>query len=480
VFAHLPFADSRIRYLCVSALVLIPCFWTFHIQAGDLGSHLYNAWLEQLVKAGGLPGFFLTHPSTNVLFDWMLDVLWPLGSRAAERITVGISVLVFIWGAFAFLSRFSSRCPWHLLPLVAALAYGWVFQMGFFNFYLAVGLSLWALALCGNPRLPVLLLAGALFLLAWAGNPIPVLWAVAAALYRFTLPRLVGRFRYCLPAAALILLAVCGLWLRVRFPSRWTPAQLWWVSGADQFWIFGPRYVAVAGALLILCSAWVWLLPLRHGWLTLSTNLPFHLILLSAFASFVLPNAVLLPGYSAGLTYIPERLSLITAICVCALLTQIRPPSGLSAATYIMAALFFGMLFRDARACDRVEAAISRTVAELPPLARVVAPLTAPDWRIDPYTHMLDRACIGRCYSYANYEPCSAAFRVHCARRNGLIVDNYQDSFAIQSGRYVVRPRDPPLYEVFPCPSPSPEFCFQPLLSGDRLMPQPVGRQGSL
>jgi len=38
----------------VSAAILIPCFWQRHIQAGDLASHVYNAWLAQLVGDGGL------------------------------------------------------------------------------------------------------------------------------------------------------------------------------------------------------------------------------------------------------------------------------------------------------------------------------------------------------------------------------------------------------------------------------------------
>jgi hypothetical protein len=31
-------------FLLVSAIVLIPCFWHRHIEAGDLGSHTYIAW----------------------------------------------------------------------------------------------------------------------------------------------------------------------------------------------------------------------------------------------------------------------------------------------------------------------------------------------------------------------------------------------------------------------------------------------------
>src|SRR5712671_1046037 len=42
--------------LGISAAALIPCFWHKHIEAGDLGSHVYNAWLAELVQRGELSG----------------------------------------------------------------------------------------------------------------------------------------------------------------------------------------------------------------------------------------------------------------------------------------------------------------------------------------------------------------------------------------------------------------------------------------
>ena len=39
-----------------------------------------------------------------------------------------------------------------MLTFIAMLAYGWVFHMGFMNFYLATGLSFWAFALLWKQR----------------------------------------------------------------------------------------------------------------------------------------------------------------------------------------------------------------------------------------------------------------------------------------------------------------------------------------
>jgi len=144
-----------LAYLVSSIAILIPCFWHDRIQAGDLGSHLYNAWLAQLIQAGRAPGLKIVPQSTNVLFDYLLKVLLDaFGPDVAQHVAVPLAVLVLVWGAFAFIRRVSDQEPWHLLPIVAMLAYGWVFRMGLFNFYISLGLCFWAMAFAwrGKPR----------------------------------------------------------------------------------------------------------------------------------------------------------------------------------------------------------------------------------------------------------------------------------------------------------------------------------------
>jgi hypothetical protein len=438
---------------------------------------LYNAWLTQLAQAGRLPGIYLVNPSTNVLFDRMVGFLWAAaGPGLAEKIAVALSVLIFFWGTFQFLSRFSRTPPWHLVPLIAVLSYGWVFQMGFLNYYLSVGLSMWALGVSWNSRKRMAFAgSAALLILAWLGNPIPVLWALAAAAYAVALARLPARFWLGLPAVAVFGLALCSWRLRTAYPNRWSPAQLWWVTGADQLWLFDRGYLLLALALLSVGSVWAWLAIHRSPINRLSGDFPLHLALIGAAACFLLPNAILFPGYGHALAYIPERLSLITAISACAFLAPLRPPEAVRFGSYFVAVLFFASLFRDAHSFDRIENDLAAALAQLPPEARVVAPLTAPDLRIDPYTHMVDRACIGHCFSYGNYEPATAQFRVRCFLRNSVVVCKYKDSFDIQSGQYTVTAGDLPLYLMFLCPAGGPlAFCSKPLVAGSRITPQPV------
>src|SRR2546425_2991706 len=89
----------------ISALLLVPCFWHSHIQAGDLGSHVYNAWLAQLAQSGQAPGVYVARQWNNVLFDVAVGQSAKLfGWHGAELFAVSLSVLIFFWGVFSFVA----------------------------------------------------------------------------------------------------------------------------------------------------------------------------------------------------------------------------------------------------------------------------------------------------------------------------------------------------------------------------------------
>jgi hypothetical protein len=57
-------------------LLLVPCSWQPHILAGDLPSHLYNAWLAGQIEQGNFPPqLSLAHPITNVLRRAVINAL---------------------------------------------------------------------------------------------------------------------------------------------------------------------------------------------------------------------------------------------------------------------------------------------------------------------------------------------------------------------------------------------------------------------
>jgi hypothetical protein len=81
--------------------------------------------------------------------------------------------------------------------------------------------------------------------------------------------------------------------------------------------------------------------------------------------------------------------------------------------------------------------------------------------------HFVDRACIGQCYSYGNYEPSSGQFRVRASPGNGIAIANFADTDAIESGTYVVQPQDLPMFQIFQCNTNMIELCMRELVAGE-------------
>jgi hypothetical protein len=203
----------------------------------------------------------------------------------------------------------------------------------------------------------------------------------------------------------------------------------------------------LVGLLLVWCSLFLNLIHLSNARQVVS-SLPFHLCVLSAAAVFVLPTMVLFPAFNHALVYIAERMSLGVGVCVCALLACARPRRFERGALVVVALLFFGFLYRDERALNSFEDRMQDTVSALPAGQRVISAIDDPGLRVNALTHMIDRVCIGHCYSYANYEPTTAQFRIRAEAPNPYVAYTYEDSWLMQVGAYVVQERDVPLYQV--------------------------------
>src|SRR5215212_3919247 len=96
--AELPSVRTRLRhwkpYILLSILLLLPVYWQPRVQAGDLSSHIYNAWLAQLIETGRTQGLVVVRQTTNVLFDLLLAGLTRVaGAEFAQRVSVSIAVL---------------------------------------------------------------------------------------------------------------------------------------------------------------------------------------------------------------------------------------------------------------------------------------------------------------------------------------------------------------------------------------------------
>jgi hypothetical protein len=325
------------------------------------------------------------------------------------------------------------------------LAYGWVFHMGFFNFYMALGMCFWAMALVWEPRPWRIAAAAAILALAYLGHALPVAWCVGLLAYLGIARRLPVRMRPYLTLAALLLMAALRFAAARALAGRWYPAQIASMTGADQLWVFDAKYGL---ALLALLFAWGVLLAdlIRfRGARGVFAGIPFQFFVLSAGGVMILPSAVLIPGFLHSLVYIAERMSLGVGISVCALLGAARPRPLERYAMVALAVGFFAFLYRDERALNACEDHMEAAVASLQQGQRVVSLVGDPGLRINALTHMIDRVCVGRCYSFANYEPSTRQFRVRAIADNPFVVRTYSDSWALQTGSYVVKAADLPL-----------------------------------
>jgi hypothetical protein len=460
--------SPRVRAALLSLVVLIPCFWQSRIQVVDLKSHIYNSWLAQQIEAGKAPGLTIAPVRTNVLFDLILYRLFrSFGPAAAQRIAVSIAALIFFWGAFAMVSAASRTRPWFLVPCLLMLTYGWVFHMGFFNFYLAAGLSLWAVALSFRTGIVSWIGVAALLALACAGNALPPAWAIGAIAYRLVAQRLDWRGQLAIFGLAVGCIVGLSSWITAHFTTQSFPTQILAVTGANQVWVFGIQYGAISIVLVLLWSFLLLRLGYRNGFAETARDTTFQLCVLTSVFVVWTPARIQLPQYTMPFSYVGDRTTLLLAVLVCALLAAANPPKWLRVAFVPLAVAYFSCLYIDTNFMNKVEDRMEHLVSGLSAGDRIVSSLEDPISRIEPWTHNVDRVCLGKCVSYGNYEPVSNQFRVQIARPNPLVVANPVDFYALEDGGYAVKPNDLPLYQIALCGDRK-ELCLQSLAAGEK------------
>jgi hypothetical protein len=461
--------------LLLSPALLIPCFWHRHIQAGDLASHVYNAWLAQLVREGKAPGVYTVWLWKNVLFDWMLLFLSrAFGFAVAEKIAVSTCVLVFFWGVFALASIEAHQRPWFLFPGLAMLAYGYVFHMGFMNYYLSIGLGCFGLAALWNGRPRGILLATLLAPLALLAHPLGFFWLLAVGVYRLLWPRMRGWSEWLPPVGAL----VTGLlihWALVSHPQwelDWPQPPFFLWNGADQVWIFRPETANLRLALAIFVVAASLLDLLNHKkasatWKERRLFLEFYLV---AFSLTSLLPENLRPDPNAGwIGMLVSRLTLLSAIFAFCWLATLRPRVWHVAVLGACAAFFFTFVYRDTARFERLEENAEKIARELPCGTRVLATIHEPTDFRDLTLHVVDRACVGHCFLYSNYEPATRQFRLRVQEDSPVAVATTEDSEDMQSGNYEVREDDLPLKQIYQCDAGDlTKLCVRDLQAGEK------------
>jgi hypothetical protein len=465
------FAQYWARILAVSLLVLVPCFWHARIEAGDLGSHTYNAWLAQLIERGQVSGLAIVWMWHNALFDLFLTGFGKfLSLHAAEKLAVSLSVLIFFWGSFAFVAAINGRAPWVLIPCLALFSYGWTFEAGFLNYYLSIGLSLFALAIFWRGRRWEKLAAFLPAPLVLFAHAMGLAWLIAAAAYLALYAAVPRAWRHGLLALGILGLVALRWFFYHHYVSDPETDPFYWFTGADQLALASPRYWFVAIGLLAAAFGFIGWEMAHRGANNSSpaSGISIHLYILALAGAFLLPDGMHIPPYPAALALITPRLTLIAAIMLCSWLGSLHPRWLHLYAFGALAIAFFATLYRDTGRLNSMEARIEQLVRALPPDQRVLGTILAEDGSRFIVQHMLDRACIGHCFSYGNYEPPSEAFRVRVLNENPFQMEDGESSSEMEDGTYVVQPEDLPAYQVFQCGPKWSDLCIRPLKAGQQ------------
>jgi hypothetical protein len=460
------------KLLAISALVLVPCFWHRRIAAGDLASHMYNAWLAQLIVHRQVTGLWIERRWNNVLFDLLVSGLGKIFSlHVTEKIAVSLAVLVFFWGVFALVSAATESAPWFLTPVIAMIAYGYTFHLGFFNYYLSIGLSFLGIAIFwrGNkwerwiPLLlaPLILLAHPLGL-AWMGGMMAYIGIAKVTSVRYQ-PLLLAA------AAAALVLIHYDFWHSYVIQAQALPFYVF--SGADQLFLFGPRYDIPRIALISfsICALAIDIYSRRRErGVRVKYSIPVQIYVLLLLSAMLLPEAIRFrPGNAHALALLTERLTTVSAAVFCCVLGAMRPRWWHLVGFSAIAAVFFTFVYQDTGTVNRMEQQAEQLERTLPPNQRILATIKPlPGSRV-LIQHIGDRACIGYCFSYGNYEPGSGEFRVRAFPGNPYVMPSYDTVPDVEDGTYEVQPEDLPVYQLYQCSSSGTDLCIRPLEAGE-------------
>jgi len=137
----------------------------------------------------------------------------------------------------------------------------------------------------------------------------------------------------------------------------------------------------------------------------------------------------------------------------------------------VLGAVVFALfLYQDTGKLDHLETTARETARTLARGTRIVAVANPPeDWRVPFIYHSIERACIGQCFSFANYEPSSLQFRIRALPSNYFVTTSVDQSDDMASGDYIVRKKDLPLTSIYQCDEADfTQVCALPLREGQR------------
>ncbi len=441
-----PRADllNRFGLLAFLGCLLLPVFWTPRVQAVDMASHTYGAWLTSSVRAGAHAGVSLERVHTNLLVDVMLQgLLLFTGPVWAERIAMSMALLAFVLGAWFWLRAVERNAqPWTVAPLLLVAAHGTVTQTGLVNFLLAMGLGAGAGACLIHGRrwwIAAIPLAAA----AWIAHAMGTLIILAMTAYS-RVHRSLGRTeRVVLLLLAAGAIAISGMLLEFLLETVRVHPPLGFLG---LYGLVPYRALYMVPALLYLgIAGWSAFGSLRTD---AGGGVGLHFFLLCAVAYQVYPSGFHVPSHGAWVTFLSQRIELGVFLAVIVMAATAARPRAIFAVGLLVAASYFSLLRSDHHLLAQHDALLKKAVLEAPSGARLVFPHRGEGYFVDPLRTALDRACLGHCYNFFHYRPSTGHFRMVAVGPNPFFVWRYEEIAALNQGVFVFTDAYPPLLAV--------------------------------
>jgi len=245
---------------------------------------------------------------------------------------------------------------------------------------------------------------------------------------------------------------------RAKFPVDWSEPPFYLLNGADQMATYGDRYISLGWVALgfgALCAG-VEVYFRARGKTQSALNgfvFPLELYAVAMTVTALLPENLQPPIYQGWIGLLDSRLTMITAIFGLCFLAKLKPRKWHFLGFAGVAAVYFIFLYQDTLWLNRLEANAEAAVAKLPYGTRIIPTIAGdPEWRITFIGHIADRVCIGRCFTYSNYEAPSGQFRVRVDPRGSPIVVATEDlSGDMEGGTYEIDESDLPLTQLYQC-----------------------------
>jgi hypothetical protein len=320
-------------------------------------------------------------------------------------------------------------------------------------------LGFFATALVWRGQGRELILAAMLAGLVLIAHPQGFAWLAGCVGYVALWRLLPGRWKLAVPGAAVLVLVLARLYLMRHYESFgvWETFGPGIYNGSDQLALYGMRYCILSGIALSFGVGCFVADRLRRdrapeSWAAM--RLPLELHWFVVLAVYVLPDVLRVPLYSGWVGALALRLTTVAAVMGLCVLALMQSRKWHTAGFTIIAVVFFTFLYQDTAILNRMEAQIERLIAtSVPAGGRVTATIWAPPESRLPYiVHMVDRACVGKCFSFQNYEPPSRQFRLRVSEGGSpLNTDDSNASQQMEAGEYVVRPGDLPMAQLYQC-----------------------------